>query len=121
MNEVVELPPGQPPPHTKLSLILWLAFYVGACVAGLKLIPAILAPLFGSLFSATVGLFLLAVLANLFTMRIFDRRPLIDIGLSSNPGSGKNFTWGLLLGAGAAAVMLIAPLVAGAGHFVPRQ
>jgi membrane protease YdiL (CAAX protease family) len=121
MNEVVELPPSQTPPHNKLSLILRLGFYVGACVVGLKLIPLILAPIFGSLFSATVGLFLIAVLANVFTMRIFDRRPLIDIGLSSNPGSGKNFAWGLLLGAGAATVMLAVPLLAGAGHFVARQ
>jgi membrane protease YdiL (CAAX protease family) len=121
MNKVVELSPSQTPPHNKLSLILRVGFYVGACVVGLKLIPLILAPIFGSLFSATVGLFLIAVLANVITMRIFDRRPLLDIGLGSNTGSGKNFAWGLLLGGGAATVMLAPPLVAGAGHFVARQ
>jgi uncharacterized protein len=113
-------PPSSPPLSTKLSVILRLAFYIGAGLIGLQLIPVILLPLFGVVVSATLGLFFIAVVANLVTLRIFDRRPLSDIGLNSTPGSGRNFGWGLLLGAGSAALMLSAPLLARAGHLVPR-
>jgi uncharacterized protein len=116
------LPPVPSPANTnpKLSLILRLAFYVGLGYLGLPLIPSLLRPVFGVIVSATLGLFVLALLVNLLTMRIFDRRPLTDIGLNSGAGSGKNFFWGLLLGGGAAALMLIAPLLAGTGHLILR-
>lgn len=113
-------PPPSGPASTKLSLILRLAFYIGSGLVGLQVIPLLLLPLFGMVVSATIGLLAIAILANVLTMRIFDRRPLSDIGLNSTPGSGRNFTWGLALGAGAAALMLLAPLLARAGHLVAR-
>jgi hypothetical protein len=119
--ETPATPPPQSPANTKLSLILRLAFYIGSGLIGLQLIPLLLWPLFGMVVSATVGLLGIAVLANVLTMRIFDRRPLGDIGLNSSPGSGRNFGWGVILGAGTAALMLSAPLLARAGHLAPRQ
>jgi membrane protease YdiL (CAAX protease family) len=111
-------PPPPPPASTRLSIILRLAFYVGAGLVGLEIFPVLLFPLFGSVVSATIGLFLIAVLANVITMRIFDRRPLSDIGLGGHYGWIQNFGWGVLLGGGAAGLMLTAPLLAGTGHLV---
>jgi hypothetical protein len=113
--------PARPPTGTRTSLILRLVFYIGIGIIALQVVPLVLLPVFGVVVSATLGLFVIALLANLLTMRIFDRRPITDIGLGSSPGSGKNFAWGLLLGAGAAALMLSAPLLAGTGHLVARN
>jgi membrane protease YdiL (CAAX protease family) len=72
------------------------------------------------LIAGTIGLFAAAMTANLLTMRIFDRRPLADIGLGTGHGAGRNFAIGVGLGAVAAAIMLALPLVSGAGHLVFR-
>ncbi len=75
---------------------------------------------FDAVIASTIGLFAVAYLTNVITMRIFDRRPLSDIGLGGARGSGRNFAIGLLSGGGAAALMLTAPLLAGAGHLIAR-
>jgi hypothetical protein len=101
-------------------LILRLAFYIGTGIIGLQIIPLIFVYLGGQVIAATVGLFFLAVVANLLTMRVFDRCPLTDIGLGSGHGAGQNLVWGLVLGGGAAALMMLAPLIAQAAHFQSR-
>ena len=53
-------------------------------------------------------------------MRVFDRRPLADIGLQVNIASARNLGLGIVMGGGAAALMLWAPLLAGTGHLVAR-
>ncbi|MGA8028299.1 MAG: type II CAAX endopeptidase family protein [Bryobacteraceae bacterium] len=88
---------------------------------GLVFLSPLLLGVFGVVVAATVGLSATGLLANLLTMRIFDRRPLTDIGLGSGRGSGRNFLIGVLFGGGAAALMLAAPLLAGTGHLVARQ
>jgi membrane protease YdiL (CAAX protease family) len=113
-------PPSLPPLNTRVSLILRLAFYVGTGLIGLQIIPLIFAYLGGVVVAATVGLFFLAVIANLLTMRVFDRRPLTDIGLGGGHGTGQNLMWGLALGGGAAALMMLAPVIARAAHFQSR-
>lgn len=116
-----------PPPNrstqwnARLSLIFRVAFYVVFTLLGLTFIPGILYYFAGPVVAATIGLFVLAVLANLLTMRIFDRRPLVDIGLEWRRGSSRNLLYGILFGAAAAALMLSAPLLAGVGHLVPRD
>jgi Predicted metal-dependent membrane protease len=112
--------PSSPPLNTRVSLILRLAFYIGTGIIGLQIIPLIFVYLGGQVIAATVGLFFLAVVANLLTMRVFDRRPLTDIGLGSGHGAGQNLVWGLVLGGGAAALMMLAPLIAQAAHFQSR-
>jgi uncharacterized protein len=113
-------PPARTPLDTRLSLIIRLVFYLASAFIGLQLIPILLAPVFGMVVAATLGLFLMAALANLLTIRVFDRRPLTDIGLETNPGSGRNFAWGLALGVGTALLLLCAPLLARAAHLVPH-
>ena len=105
---------------SKVGVVLRVVFYAAVALTGISIIPLVLSPLFGVVIPATLGLFFVAVLTNLVTMRIFDRRPLTDIGLGSGRGSGRNFVWGLLLGGGAAALMLTAPLLAGAARLEMR-
>jgi uncharacterized protein len=105
---------------TKVGVIIRVGFYAALAVMGVAIIPALLTPLFGVVVPATLGLFIVAILTNFFTLKIFDRRPLTDIGLGGGPGTGRNFAIGLLLGGGAAALMLFAPLLAGAAHFEVR-
>ncbi len=106
---------------TRLGLIIRLAFFVASVIIGLRLFPLLLYTLFGVLIAGSVGLCGTALLANVLTMRIFDRRPLADIGLRLNSASGRNFVIGLLFGGVAAALMLCAPLIAGTGHLVPKE
>jgi uncharacterized protein len=107
-------------PNTRRGIILRVAFFVAAVFVGLKLLVFLLFTVFGLVVAGTVGLCATGLLANLFTMRIFDRRPFTDIGLQGGAASMQNLIWGLVLGGGAAALMLLAPLIAGTGHLVPR-
>jgi hypothetical protein len=75
---------------------------------------------FGLQISGTIGLAATGLGANVLTLAIFDRRPLVDIGLRLVAASGRHFLFGLSLGGGAAAVILIAPLLVGLGHLQPR-
>lgn len=109
------------PSDTRIGIVLRLAFFVATVVIGLRLFPLLLYAVFGVLIAASIGLCATALLANLLTMRIFDRRPLMDIGLRLGAISGTNFLFGVLFGGGAAALMLLAPLLAGTGHLVAKQ
>ncbi len=106
-------------PDTRLGIILRVVFFVAMVFVGLQLLAALLLRAgFGLVLAGSVGLCTTALLANLLTMRIFDRRPFTDIGLRLGSASGWNLALGLLLGAGSAALMLVAPLIAGTGHLV---
>jgi membrane protease YdiL (CAAX protease family) len=84
------------------------------------LLPGVLLLVFGAVVAGTIGLFMTGLAANLLTLRVFDRRALADIGLGTGSGAGRNFLIGLLFGGGSAALMLVAPLLAGSGHLVAR-
>ena len=103
----------------KWGLLVRLGFF-----AFLFLAAEFLAPMlnwaFGKLVAGTVGLCLGGLLANLLTMRIFDRRPLTDIGLEGGRLSIRNFFTGSIFGGGTAALMLLVPILGGAGHLVPK-
>jgi uncharacterized protein len=107
-------------PDTRLGLVLRIAFFVGTVVIGLWVF-GLLFSIFGIVVAGTFALFMTGVAANFLTMRIFDRRPLVDIGLGGGPGTRRNFLLGILSGGGAAALMLIAPLIAQTGHLVTRE
>jgi membrane protease YdiL (CAAX protease family) len=109
-----------PAPETRLGVVLRLVFFIGFVLAGASVLQLLLGGLFGGVIGATIGIFLTGLFANLLVMRIFDRRPLSDIGLGSGPGTSRNFALGILAGAGAAALLLTAPLLAGTAHIVPR-
>ena len=107
-------------PGTRLGILLRVLFFVATVFVGLKLLVLLLFTVFGLVVAGTVGLCATGLLANLLTMRIFDRRPFGDIGLRGGTASALNLGLGLVLGAGSAALMLVAPLLAGTGHLIPR-
>jgi len=114
----IEVPPAAP--ETRTGLIIRIAFFVATVIVGLRLLPALFLVL-GVVVAGTVGLCATGLLANFLTMRIFDRRPFLDIGLRGGRSSLVNFGLGVVFGGGAAALMLAAPLLAGSGHLVPRS
>ncbi len=120
MNPQPSVASNPPTPETRLGTVLRVAFFVAAVVIGLWLFTAVFR-IFGVLVAGTIGLFCTGVFANFLTMRIFDRRPMRDIGVGGGRPSARNFIIGLLLGAVAAVLMLMAPLLAGTGHLVERQ
>jgi len=115
----ISTPPS--PPGTRLGVVLRIGFFVATVVVGLRLITLTLYAVFGLIIAGTVGLCATGLLANWLTMRIFDRRPLSDIGLRGGQASLRNFGVGVLFGGGAAALMLAAPLLAGTAHIISRS
>ncbi len=107
-------------PGTRIGIVLRVAFFVAAVFIGLRLFTPLLFAVFGTVVAATIGLLCTGLFANVLTMRIFDRRPLVDIGLAGRRGTARNFLLGVIFGGGAAALMLSAPLLAGTGHLVLR-
>jgi membrane protease YdiL (CAAX protease family) len=108
-------------PNSRLGVILRVAFFIALAIIGLQLLPILLHGVFGEVVAGTIGLFATGLMANLLTMRIFDRRPLSDIGLATGRAANRNFALGLLFGGLSAALMLAAPLLAGAGHLAMRS
>lgn len=107
-------------PDTRLGIVLRVAFFVATVFVGLRLLVFLLFTVFGLVVAGTVGLCAAGLAANLLTLRIFDRRPLTDIGLKGGRISILNFALGLLVGVGAAGLMMLAPILAGSGHLVEQ-
>ena len=114
----VTSPPS--PRDTRIGVLIRVSFFIAVVIIGLMFLNGILLGVSGIVVAGTIGLCGTGLIANVLTMRIFDRRPLVDIGLQGGPPSGINFGLGLELGGGAAALMLLAPLLAGTGHLVYR-
>jgi membrane protease YdiL (CAAX protease family) len=101
------------------GLVLRIGFFAFLFIAAEYLAP-LLNWAFGKLVAGTVGLCLGGLVANVLTMRIFDQRPLSDIGLEGGGLSARNFFTGIVYGGGAAGLMLLMPILGGAGHLVPK-
>jgi membrane protease YdiL (CAAX protease family) len=123
MMDSFNLPDSRPAVRSldKWGILLRVGFFIFMVLVGVEIITPLLLWVFGLLVAGTVGLCISGLLANLLTLRIFDRRPVTDIGLQANPVSARNFFTGLVYGGGAAALMLIAPILGGAGHLVLKQ
>lgn len=107
-------------PDTHIGVILRVAFFVATVFVSLRLLVLLFYGVFGPVVAGTVGLCATGLIANLLSMRIFDRRQFTDIGMQGGRASLVNLALGFALGAGAAAVMLVAPLVAGSAHLVAQ-
>ena len=80
-----------PMPETRLGIVLRLVFFIGFVLAGAVLLQGVLGTVFGAVVGATIGIFATGLFANLLVMRIFDRRPLSDIGMGSGTGYRSQF------------------------------
>lgn len=120
MDTQPSLRPPPVSPDTRFGIIIRVAFFVASVLLGLTLFPAGLLAAFGTVIAATCGLLATGLFANWLTMRIFDRRPLGDIGLRGGKASVRNFVLGIVLSGVAGALMLAAPLIAGSAHFALR-
>ncbi len=69
------------------------------------------------LIASAAGVFLAAAAANAIVMRVFERAHLTNVGLGWNPASVRNLLIGLAGGAGAAAVILLGPIMLGLASF----
>jgi membrane protease YdiL (CAAX protease family) len=86
---------------------------------GLYAFGSVLAPWAGVVATATVGTFLAAFITNAFTVRIFERLSIGDLGLNWNQSSIRNLLWGLGGGAIAALAVIGPPLLIGIAKLVP--
>ena len=120
MTTPTSVPEPSKAPVTWRSVAVRVIFFIAIVTIGLNLLTLPLLGLLGPVVAGTIGLCATGLLANLLTMRIFDRRPLIDIGMPLNRASLYNGVLGLILGGGIALLMLLAPLLAGTGHLQTR-
>jgi hypothetical protein len=95
-----------------MQVVPYVAFYF--LLAGLS------GPLFlwlgGYLLGVTASLLFAAICVNWLALRIFENRPLADIGLWWNHASADNLAFGLAGGIGAGCLVLGPALLAGACH-----
>jgi membrane protease YdiL (CAAX protease family) len=98
------------------GVALRVGVYVLLALAGMMLFAQALAFLGGYLIASALGVFAAAAVANALAMRIFERAHLVDIGLTWNPASVRNLLVGLSGGIGAACIVIVIPIAAGAAE-----
>ena len=105
-------------PDSKLGVLLRVFFFVATVYVGTFVVGVALQR--WPILASTLAVFTAGLLANLLTMRIFDRRHLAEVGLGNGAGTGRNLLLGIALGGGAAALLLALPVVARCAHFEQR-
>jgi uncharacterized protein len=96
-------------------LALAVGVYVVLYVVSQIVLIAILG-VTGQLAGPVLTEFLGAGFANWLALRIYEDRPLIDAGLWANRASAENLGFGVMGGIGAACLVLVPPLLAGAAR-----
>ncbi len=99
------------------GIILRAGLYVLLIVLGLALFPWPLNGLFGYFGAAALTTFLAGLVANLFTLKIYEDMPLVAVGLRWNPTSTRNLLFGLVGGMGAAIFVLLGLLISGSAQW----
>jgi membrane protease YdiL (CAAX protease family) len=102
-----------------LTVLPRVAVFAVLAYLALWILSSILYPLFGLLIASVLGAFGAAAIANALVLRIYEQGRLPDIGLSWTPASSRHLGIGLVVGAGAALVVLGAPLAAGLAEWRP--
>ena len=101
---------AQDPLRIAISLVAFVAFdLVADWVAGRLLF-------WGGVVGITLAGLLAALFANWLALRIYEHRTLSAVGLWLNRPAAQHLGYGLLGGAGAAALVLAPPLLVGAAH-----
>ena len=100
-----------------LGLILRVGLFVLIGWLSLIFFGVILFWSAGKLIAATMSTFAAACLANAITVRIYERGQLSALGLGWKNASSREFLLGLGSGAGAACLVMLLPVAAGAASF----
>jgi len=103
-------------PTEKLGLILKIGFFAFLAYVGL-IISFWLLQFTGVLVAGAIGTFLAAVMANAVSIRVFERKPLLALGLNWHSGSLRNIWIGVAGGVGAATLVIVGPVLAGVAWF----
>jgi hypothetical protein len=107
--------PGEPL-QARLNVVLKVGVYALTCFLGMRLFAVLLYPLVGQFAGAVLSVFLGALVANLLSLRIYERAHLTVIGLYWNRASRRNLLLGLLGGMLSAYVVAGLPLLVGLAH-----
>lgn len=99
-------------PAEKLGLILKIGFFIFLALTGL-VIAAGLLQFAGILISGAIGTFFAAVIANAISVRVFERRTLLSVGLNWHSGSLRNLWIGVGTGVAGALLVLVPPVIFG--------
>jgi membrane protease YdiL (CAAX protease family) len=105
-------------PPDVLGMVLRVGLFVLIGWLSLEVFGVVLFWITGSpLITATMATFAAACLANAITVRIYERGQLSALGLGWAKDSAREFLLGVLCGAGAACLVLLLPVAAGAATF----
>jgi len=103
-------------PTEKLGFILKVGFFGFLVFIGLVIIGGLL-QFAGILISGAMGTFATGAIANAFSVRVFERKPLLTVGLNWHSGSFRNLWVGIAAGFGAAILIIGGPVAVGAARF----
>ena len=106
---------------SKLGLLLRMIVYLLVAYLGLIVLASVLVGLLDSLISTVLAVGGAALLANLFTLRIFERGSLADIGLGFSGPWLRHFGIGVLAAAGAGALTVLIPMAFGLARWTPTH
>lgn len=104
------------PVHARLNVVLKVGVYALTCFLGMRLFALLLYPLLGDFAGAVLSVFFGALVANLLSLRIYERAHLTILGLYWNRASRRNLLLGLLGGMLSAYVVAGLPLLVGLAH-----
>lgn len=104
------------PLQARLNFILKVGVYVLTCLFGMRLFGIVLFPLAGRFAAAVLSVFLAALVANVLSLRIYERARLTTIGLNWSRASRRNALIGILGGMLAAYAVAGLPLLFGLAH-----
>ncbi|MGH9662262.1 MAG: lysostaphin resistance A-like protein [Bryobacteraceae bacterium] len=102
------------------SAALRIGLYAFLYLVVIMLLGPISVWISGYFFASIQLTFAASVLANLVSLRIWERRSIFDLGLRWNEASWRNFFLGVGGGGGVAALVLATPLALGLARIVPH-
>jgi len=104
------------PLQARLNVVLKVGVYAATCYFGMRLFGLLLYPLAGQFGAGVLSVFFGALVANLMSLRIYERSGLTAIGLNWSRASRRNALFGLLAGMLTAYAVAGLPLLFGLAH-----